>query len=134
MSDQQHPTASPADDGPEAPSAEGRSYAAAAGTLLEGIETAFDYRGDVTIVRRSGEPVEGYLFDRRRGDSLESSSVRVIARPDGRRLTIAGADIAELHLSGRDTAAGKSFETWMRKYVEKKLAGETASIESEPLE
>ena len=32
------------------------------------------------------------------------------------------------------TAAGKSFETWVKKFVSRKLAGESASIESEPLE
>ena len=31
-------------------------------------------------------------------------------------------------------AEGKTFENWVRRYAEKKLAGETASIESEELE
>ena len=31
------------------------------------LEKAFDYRGDVTITRKSGEKVEGYIFDRRTG-------------------------------------------------------------------
>ncbi len=50
------------------------------------------------------------------------------------RLTIAYVDIAEIRFSGRDAAAGRSFESWMRNYVRKKLAGEEASIESEPLD
>ena len=33
-------------------------------------------------------------------------------------------EIARLEFTGRDTAAGKSFETWVKKYQEKKAAGE----------
>jgi len=36
-----------------------------------------------------------------------------------------------LEFSGRDTAAGKSWENWLRKYAQKKVAGEIASIESD---
>ena len=36
--------------------------------------------------------------------------------------------------SGRDMAHGKSFETWVNKFIEKKLAGETASIECDTLD
>ena len=52
----------------------------------------------------------------------------------GEKLTLTFAQIDRLEFTGRDTAAGKSFETWLKKYVEKKLAGEKASIESEPLD
>ena len=31
------------------------------------LEKAFDYRGDVTITRKDGTTVEGYLFDRKSG-------------------------------------------------------------------
>jgi len=114
----------------------GRVFAAAdeAG-LREGIELALDYRGDVTIVRRDNpEPVEGYIFDRRAGPTMSDSSVRVIPRDGSPRLTIAYSDIAELRITGKDTAEGKSFERWVRKYAENKLAGRAAGIESEPLE
>lgn len=96
--------------------------------------TAVDYRGDVTLVRHDGTRVDGYVFDRRVGASPAEAVVRLIERDGGARRSVPVADIAELRFSGRDTAAGKSFETWMRKYVEKKLAGEQASIESESLE
>ena len=49
-------------------------------------------------------------------------------------MTVAYDDIAELRFTGRDTAAGKSFDTWMKKYVTKKLAGEAANIEADPLD
>jgi hypothetical protein len=40
-----------------------------------------------------------------------------------------------LNFSGRDTAAGKSFETWVKKYQEKKAAGEkNIGLEPEKLD
>jgi len=45
------------------------------------------------------------------------------------------AEIAALAFSGRDTAAGKSWEAWMKKYAEKKAAGEKdLSLHPEALE
>ncbi|MCP4834432.1 MAG: hypothetical protein GY895_06655 [Phycisphaera sp.] len=98
------------------------------------LDDAFDYRGDVTVVRRDGTEVVGYLFDRRSELTLENSVVRVLP-PDGpSRIEIPYPEIAEIRFSGRDPAAGRSWESWVRRFAEKKLAGEEASIESEPLD
>ena len=44
-------------------------------------------------------------------------------------------DIAQLAFTGKDTAAGKSFETWVKKYQEKKAAGEkNIGLEPEKLD
>jgi hypothetical protein len=93
--------------------------------LRAAIEAAFDYRGDARLTLRSGEVVEGYLFDRRIGATPEDSYVRVIPRTAGEKRNIACADIMGLELDARDPAAGKSWEAWVRKYWEKKAAGET---------
>jgi hypothetical protein len=54
-------------------------------------------------------------------------------RPE--KLSIPYSDIAALAFTGRDTAAGKSFAAWVKKYNEKKAAGETnVGIESDPLD
>ena len=95
------------------------------------LEKAFDYRGDVTVTRRDGSVVEGYVFDRQTGSSLADSFVRIIPTKDRTKLRVAYAEIAGLNFSGRDTAAGKSFEAWMKRYAEKKAAGET-NIQIEP--
>ena len=92
--------------------------------LREGLEKAFDYRGDVTIKRRDGTSVEGYIFDRRAGATLADSCVRLLPKGGAGKLAISYADIAGIGFSGRDTAAGKSWEAWVRKYQEKKAAGE----------
>jgi hypothetical protein len=88
------------------------------------LEKAFDYRGDVTVTRKDGSVVEGYLFDRRSGRTLAESTVRLFPKGQNQKVSIAYADIAALAFSDRDPAAGKSWEAWMKKYAEKKAAGE----------
>src|SRR3984885_143729 len=99
------------------------------------LEKAFDYRGDVTLTLKDGRQVSGYVFDRRTGSSLQDSAVRIIPSTDRTKLTIPYSDIAALAFTGRDTAAGKSFEAWVKKYWEKKAAGETGiAIDPESLD
>ena len=103
--------------------------------LRAALEEAFDYRGDVTITRKDGSRVEGYVFDRRRGATLAESVVRVIPQDGSGKVAIPYSDIAGLAFTGRDTAAGKSWEAWVRKYWEKKAAGEKEiGLEPEALE
>ena len=93
--------------------------------LRAALEQAFDYRGDVTLTLKSGETVVGYLFDRKTGRTLTDSFVRILPQESSARRDIAYAEIATLAFSGRDTAAGKSWEAWVQKYQEKKAAGES---------
>src|SRR6476620_5730957 len=103
--------------------------------IRQALEKAFDYRGDVTITRKDGSKVEGYVFDRRTGKTLADSAVRLFPKDSDSKISIAYSDIAALCFSGRDTAAGKSFEAWVRKYWEKKAAGEkNIGIQAEALE
>jgi len=98
------------------------------------LEKAFDYRGDVTITRKDGSKVEGYIFDRRTGKTLADSAVRLFPRDADQKISVPYSDIAALAFSGRDTAAGKSFDAWVRKYWEKKAAGEkNIGIQAEEL-
>ena len=92
--------------------------------LRDALEKAFDYRGDVTITRKDGTKVEGYIFDRRNAPTLAQSVVRLIPQNSREKISIPYSDIAALAFSGRDTAAGRSWEAWVRKYWEKKAAGE----------
>jgi hypothetical protein len=99
--------------------------------IREALEKAFDYRGDITITRKDGTKVEGYLFDRRSGFSLADSFVRIIPSNEKTKVNVAYADIAAIAFTGRDTAAGKTFEAWVAKYWAKKAAGES-NIQIEP--
>jgi len=89
------------------------------------LEKAFGYRGDVTITLKDGRRIEGYVFDRRSDGALDQCIVRVYPSDSDEKLSIRYSEIAALQFSGKDTAAGKSFETWLRKWREKKAAGES---------
>ena len=103
--------------------------------LRSALEEAFDYRGDVTITLKDGTRVEGYVFDRRNGATLAESVVRLMAQSSSEKIVIRYSEIAALAFSGRDTAAGKSWEAWVRKYWERKAAGEKGiALEPESLE
>lgn len=98
--------------------------------LDEALRLAFDYRGDVTLHLRSGRVVDGFIYDRR---TRPDRAVRILVRDSDERLVVPDGDVLRLEVTGRDTAAGKTFENWVKRYVEKKLRGEAASIESESL-
>ena len=99
------------------------------------LEKAFDYRGDITITQKDGSKVEGYVFDRRSARTLKDSIVRLYPKDSNQKISVSYADIAALAFTGRDTAAGRSWEAWMKKYAQKKAAGETdLSLHPEALE
>jgi len=75
--------------------------------------------------------VEGYIFYRQTGRTLAYSRVRVFPKNSDTRISIPYSDIQALAFTGRDTAAGKGWEAWLRKYWEKKAAGEH-NIQREP--
>ena len=99
--------------------------------LREALEKAFDFRGDVTITKKDGTKVEGYIFDRRPGKNLADAQVRLFVKDTDEKVAVSYGEIAGLEFSGRDPAAGKSWETWVKKYQEKKAAGEK-NIRLEP--
>ncbi|MFZ1083474.1 MAG: hypothetical protein WAN35_00765 [Terracidiphilus sp.] len=95
------------------------------GELREALEKALDYRGDVTLTLKSGERIDAYIFNRHTGASLADSWLQYFApnAPDKRKLSY--AQIARIEFTGKDRAAGKHWEDWVKKYNEKKAAGET---------
>jgi hypothetical protein len=97
------------------------------------LEKAFDFRGDCTLTLDDGSTVAGYIFDRRRGSSAKDSVLRLLPPVGEQKINVPYHRVTAIEF-GKDTAAGKSFETWIKKYVEKKMKGEQASIESEKLD
>ena len=67
--------------------------------------------------------IEGYLFDRRTGPTLAESYVRIIPAKERDRVNVPYSEIAAVAFTGRDTAAGRTFEAWVKKYWEKKGRG-----------
>ncbi len=92
-------------------------------TLWQQVEAAVQYRGDVTIIRKEPlSPIEGFVFDKHRGQELESSTLSLLQPDNPERQTIPLPDIVAIELTGRDAAAGKSFESWVKKYLRRKYA------------
>jgi hypothetical protein len=104
--------------------------------IRSALDKAFDYRGDVTITLLNGNVVEGYVFDRRsESPDLRDCRVRVFPSTGQGRISIPYSEIARLEFTGRDTAAGRSFELWVRKYQERKARGEkNISLDPDPLD
>ena len=92
--------------------------------LRAALEKAFDYRGDVTLTLKSGERIEAYIFNRLPGSTLADSYVQYFTPSASDKRKVSYADIARLEFSGKDRAAGKHWEDWVKAYNEKKAAGE----------
>jgi hypothetical protein len=92
--------------------------------LRQALEKAFDYRGDVTMTLKNGERVEAYIFNRSTGANLAESFVQYFTPKAPEKRKVSYADIARLEFTGKDRAAGKHWEDWLKAYNEKKAAGE----------
>jgi len=92
--------------------------------VRKALEKAFDYRGDVTLTLKSGERIEAYIFNRSTGNSLAESWVQYFTPKAADKRKVSYAEIARVEFTGKDRAAGKHWEDWVKKYNEKKAAGE----------
>jgi hopanoid biosynthesis associated radical SAM protein HpnH len=108
----------------EKPTLQGEEVSQASAGFENGIEDAFDYRGDVTVQLKSGDQLEGYIFDRVRKQEAGASKIRILLKQDRKRVAVSYAEIERLSFTGRDMADGKSWEAWVKKYAERKAAGE----------
>ena len=87
-------------------------------TLEEVIEHAFDYRGNVTVVRRDGSELVGYLFNR--DTKGPESFVQLFDEAGNGPIRVRYAEIASVRFTGKDTAEGNSWKAWIdRKEREK---------------
>ena len=98
------------------------------------LEKAFDYRGDVTLTLKSGENIEAFIFNRRTGATLADSYVQYFTPKAPEKRKISYAEIARLEFTGKDRAAGKHWEDWVKAYNEKKASGEKYALHPESLE
>jgi len=116
--------------GPEATPLEGRVFRPVTHQeLVDAVEQAFDYRGDVTLHLKSGATVEGYLYN------LTATGprplIQVFAKGRTEPLSVPYADVAAIAFTGKDTASGKSWEAWVAKKESQRLAeAEQAAAEA----
>ncbi len=86
-----------------------------AAELAQIIEEAFEYRGDVTIKTKSGDSILGFIFNRLDQEFIEYYP----SEEDSQAQRLAWDELETIHFSGRDTADGKSWEAWVKRYEEK---------------
>ena len=82
-------------------------------TLEQVIDYAFEYRGDVSLDKVDETTVVGYLFNRNAAVALPF--VEVLEAETGKWLRLRYAEIRNIRFTGKDTAAGKSWEAWQRR-------------------
>jgi hypothetical protein len=81
-------------------------------SLQEVIDKAFDFRGNVTVVRTDGSETEGYLFNRNADAPVPF--VQMFDLSGEGPHTIPYREIRAIRFTGRDTAAGNSYAAWLR--------------------
>jgi hypothetical protein len=92
--------------------------------VRDALEKAFDYRGDVTITTKSGKRIEAYIFNRHTGSTLAESWVQYFEPNVDGKQKVSYVDIVRLEFTGKDRAAGKHWEDWVKAYNERKASGE----------
>ena len=92
--------------------------------LRQALDTALDYRGDVTLTLENGERIEAFIFNCQTGPTLADSFLQYFTPSSNEKRKASYADIARIEFSGKDRAAGKHWEDWVKAYNEKKAAGE----------
>ena len=89
------------------------------------IDWALDYRGDVTFRLHGGKEIVGYLFNRSVGP--KPTAEMLLAGKD-EPIVFSMNEIEGVLFSGRDAAAGKSWEAWLSKVADAESRGEIAEL------
>jgi hypothetical protein len=97
---------------------------ASEGDLCQAMKKALDYRGDVTLTLKNGEQIEAFIFNCQSGPTLADSFLQYFTPASSEKRKVSYAQIAAVKFSGKDRAAGKHWEDWVKAYNEKKAAGE----------
>jgi hypothetical protein len=82
--------------------------ASTGGSLGEQIDQAFEYRGFVTVGKRNGEKLVGFVYDR------TPTHVELFDETATKRIRVAIDEIAAVELTGEDSAA-KAQRIWERR-------------------
>ena len=92
--------------------------------LRQALDKALDYRGDITLTLKNGERIEAFIFNCQTGPTLADSFLQYYTPSSNEKRKLSYTDIARVEFSGKDRAAGKHWEDWVKAYNEKKAAGE----------
>jgi hypothetical protein len=97
---------------------------------IEGIDKAFDYRGDVTVTLQGGKQLEGYMSNR--NAKATPPQVQFFVKGEDAPLVIPYVDVVAIAFTGKDTADGKSWDAWVnKKESERKVEADRIKAEAE---
>ncbi len=98
-------------------------------TLAEVIDLAFDYRGNTTVVKVDGTEIEGYVFNRDR--EAPEPFIQLFDVAGKGPIRIPYSEIRNVKFTGRDMAAGNSWQAWLERR-EREKAEKAARLETGP--
>ena len=97
---------------------------------VDGINQAFDYRGDVTLTLANGQLIEGFMSNRE--PKANPPRVQFFVKGEDKPQIIPYADITAIAFTGKDPADGKSWEAWVsKKEHERKAEADRIKAEAE---
>lgn len=81
------------------------------------IDAAYDFRGHVTITLKGGQSFVGYIFNREFANpkASEQHYIDVIPKDSDERRRIPISLLERIDITGKDYAAGNSFEDYLKK-------------------
>lgn len=92
-----------------------------AGELERQIEAAYDFRGHVTVKFKTGETVEGFVFNRQFANPklAQDNFIEITLKGSGENRRYAISALESISLTGQDCAAGNSYEDYLKKKAAK---------------
>ena len=102
-----------------------------AASRREALQTAFDYRGDVTVDLQDGSQLVGFVYLYNEAGDLVHLFV-----PQGKDSvpqTVPASRVSRVRFTGEDTAFGKSWDDWTTK-AEKERKKEAERLAKEAVE
>jgi hypothetical protein len=95
---------------------------------IEGLDAAFDYRGDLTLRLRDGSTIDGFVFNRE--PKAKPPVVQLFVKGEDAPRFLPYVDIVGVAFTGKDPADGKSYLAWKAKKHGERQA-EAQQIESD---
>lgn len=90
------------------------------------IEAAFDYRGDITLATKDGAEIVGFVSNRDFAAAEPFLEIFTASAPAPQRIPL--ESITSITFTGPDTAAGKSWDLWLKKVADAEAQGKIAEL------
>lgn len=95
------------------------------------LAAAIDYRGDVTLVFRDRKPVIGYVFN---FVETAQGEIEMYVKGEESPRRFSAEELVSVSFTGADTAAGKSWDVWLKTVAEAQANGKIAELYPEEID